>query len=126
MLKEINKRIILISVFLGIVAFALDFFITDYSMLNALIGVAAGMLLSIVRFLMLDRSIKKITEYDPDAAKKLGMGGYITRYILTAICLIVAILYSLETFVAMFVTVILTTQLAARTVKVSDEEGGKN
>ena len=126
MLKEINKRIILISVFLGIVAFALDFFIKDYSMLNALIGVAAGMLLSIVRFLMLDRSIKKITEYDPDAAKKLGMSGYVTRYIITAICLIVAVLYSLETFVALFVTVILTTQIAARTVKVSDEEGGKN
>lgn len=121
MLKEIYKRVIIVSIALGMLTFGVRYFF-EFSLLDALIGVACGMLLCIIRFKMLANNINQVVEMDKDVAQKMGMTGYVGRYMLTALCLIVAILYKVDTFFAMVITLVIATHISARTVKLEDEK----
>ncbi|MCQ2978553.1 MAG: hypothetical protein MJ245_02020 [Clostridia bacterium] len=127
MLKQIYKKIIVTSLGVAFVTVLVHFFVKQISfdLLNALIGVAGGMLLAVVRFKLLYNSIEKYIDQDKTVARNTSITGYVGRYILTAVFLIGAVLYSLETFVTMAVTVILSTEIGARlSVPQNGKKGG--
>lgn len=128
MLKQIYKNVILTSLVVAFITVLVHFFIKSFTfdLLDALIGVAAGMLLCVLRFKLLNDSIEKAVETDKDLAKKVGISGYVTRYILTAVCLILAVLYKLDTFVTMAVTLVLATEIGARLSVPQDKKKGGN
>lgn len=127
MLKQIFKKVLIVSCAVAFVTVLVHFFVPklQFDLLNALIGVAGGMLLTVIRFKMLSSSINKVVELDKNIASKMSMTGYVSRYILTAVFLIGAVLYSIETFATMAITVILSTEIGARlSVPQNDKKGG--
>ena len=128
MLKEIYKKVMVVSLAIGFITVLVHLLVKQiqFDLLDALIGVAFGMLLCIVRFKMLYKSILKEVDTDVNLAKKVGMTGYIARYILTAVVLVLAVLYKLETFITLAVTLVLATEISARLVKPQTSEKGGN
>lgn len=127
MLKQINIKVIITSCAIAFITVLVHMFVKSFTfdLLDALIGVAGGMLLTVLRFSMLKRSIDKQLETDGTLAKSMGFTGYMGRYILTAAILIVAVLYKIDTFVAMAVTLVVATNVAARlSVPRDDKKGG--
>lgn len=134
MLSQIYKRVMITSGVIALGAILIESIIKsgvikinfEYNLINALLGIALGMFLSIIRFKMLKDNIDKLVELDKEIAKKSGIIGYASRYILTAGVFIIAVLIdsSLVVFISLAITLILSTQIAARTVNIDSKKKG--
>lgn len=91
MLMDTSKRILAITLLLSLACFAIGaFFVTD--ILAYAKGLAFGTIFSVLKWILLERSIKKSLDMAPNAASAYISLHYMLRYLLTGVVLVVSAL----------------------------------
>lgn len=124
MLKQIYKKIIIVSLVIMIITYVTSLFF-EFKVFKILLGMLVGTVLSILRIYMLNKSINRVVEMDKSNAQKVGALGYTVRYLITGVVLVMLVLYSVGALLGAAAIIIIVTKIAIYTTKIEDGDKSK-